>query len=69
MPAHIDTNVAIMRAFVKLRQILSSNAHLEKRIADLEIKFEGKFKMVFEAIRQLMSEHSIPRKRIIGLAK
>lgn len=63
----IDVNVAIMRTFVKLRQLLSSNRELEKKIVELEQKYDGKFKLVFEAIRELMSAHAIPRKRIIGL--
>lgn len=63
----IDVNVAIMRAFVRLRQILNSNHELERKIEDLERKYDGQFEVVFEAIRELMSVHSIPPKRIIGL--
>lgn len=63
----IDVNVAIMRTFVKLRLLLSSNLELEKKIVELEQKYDGKFKLVFEAIRELMSAHAVPRKRIIGL--
>lgn len=65
----IDVNVAIMRAFVKLRYALSSNKDLEKRLADLEAKYDGQFEAVFEAIKELVSSHAIPPKRIIGLAK
>ena len=64
----IDVNVAIMRAFVKLRQVLISNKQFEKKIAELESKYDGQFEDVFEAIRELASLHSVPPKRIIGLA-
>lgn len=63
-----DVNIAIMRAFVRLRQILSSNQDLENKIATLEVKYDGKFKLVFDAIRELMSHHAVPRKRVVGLA-
>lgn len=63
----IHVNIAIMRAFVRLRQVLSSNKEFEKRMSDLESKYDGQFKVVFQAIRELMSAHAIPRKRIIGL--
>lgn len=65
----IEVNIAIMRAFVKLRQVLSTDQSLEKKIAVLESKYDQKFKIVFTAIRKLMSEQSIPRTRIIGLSK
>ena len=63
----IDVNIAIMRAFVKIRRILSSNKVLEKKIAELESKYDGQFEIVFGAIRELMSTHLVPAKRIIGL--
>jgi hypothetical protein len=65
----IDANVAIMRAFVRLREVLHSNAQLEKKMIELEQKYDGKFKHVFQAIHEMMSNHLVPRKRIIGLAK
>ncbi len=64
----IDVNVAIMRAFVRLRQVLNSNKEFEKRLLELEAKYDGKLKIVFEEIRELMSTHAVPRKRIIGLS-
>lgn len=48
-------NVEIMRAFVKLRQMLASNAELSRRLDELESKYDHQFKVVFDAIRQLMS--------------
>lgn len=62
----IDVNIAIMRAFVRIREVLNTNKELRKYIAELEINMNGKFKLVFDAIREIMSNHSVPRKRIIG---
>src|SRR5207248_3221216 len=64
----IDVNVAIMRAFVRLRRVSDSNREFEKKIAELESKYDGRFKAVFEAIRELMSVRSVPLKRIVALA-
>jgi hypothetical protein len=50
----IQVNIEIMRAFVRLRQILASNKELAKRLDDLEKKYDAQFRVVFEAIRQLM---------------
>jgi hypothetical protein len=49
------TNVTIMRAFVRIRQMLASNAELSRRLDELESKYDLHFKVVFDAIRQLMS--------------
>lgn len=50
----IDVNIAIMRAFVKLRQLLSSHADLARRLDELEKKYDQQFAIVFDAIRKLM---------------
>ena len=65
----IEVNVAIMRTFVRLRKVLNLDKEFENRIAQLERKYDGRFKVVFEAIRELMSTRSVPRKRIIGLGE
>lgn len=57
--------IEIMRAFVKLRGILQSNAVLARRLDDLERKYDSQFRSVFDAIRELMSP-AIPGKRQIG---
>jgi len=54
-----------MRAFVRLRQLLASNDRLARKLAALERKYDGQFKVVFEAIRQLMTPPE-PKKREIG---
>ncbi len=65
----IDVNIAIMRAFVRMREVLNSSVRFEKQIAVLEAKYDHKFKVVFTAIRKLMSVQAVPRKRVIGLNK
>lgn len=51
----IQANIAIMRAFVKLRQLLASNVELARKLNALEKKYDVQFKVVFDAIRQLMA--------------
>ena len=55
-PRAVQVNIEIMRAFVRLRQWLATNAELAGRLAQLEKRYDRKFKIVFEAIRQLMAE-------------
>ena len=51
----IQANIAIMRAFVRLRQMLASNVELARKLDALEKKYDAQFKVVFDAIRQLMT--------------
>ena len=60
----ILVNIEIMRAFVKLRQMLASNAELSRQLAELESKYDKQFKVVFDAIRQLMARPIRNRKEI-----
>ena len=55
-----------MRAFVRLREMLLSNADLARKLADLEGKYDSQFKAVFDAIRQLMASPPPPPKPEIG---
>jgi hypothetical protein len=57
-------NIEIMRTFVKLRQILLSNGHFARRLEELESKYDRQFKVVFDAIRQLMATPVRDRKQI-----
>jgi hypothetical protein len=57
-------NVEIMRAFVRLRQMLQNNAVLARRVADLERRYDGQFRIVFDAIRQLSTPPEKPRRKI-----
>lgn len=60
----IAVNVAIMRAFVKLREMISSNRDLARRLDALEKKHNRRFRIVFEAIRQLMEPTTKPKPKI-----
>jgi hypothetical protein len=60
----ILVNIEIMRAFVKLRQMLASNAELSRRLDELESKYDKQFRVVFDAIRQLMATPVRGRKEI-----
>jgi hypothetical protein len=51
----IQVNVEIMRTFVLLREMIASHKDLARRLSELEMKYDAKFKSVFDAIRQLMA--------------
>jgi hypothetical protein len=55
-----------MRAFVRLRRILASHADLARKLDALEKKYDAQFKVVFDAIRQLMAPPQPPPKKRIG---
>lgn len=61
----IEVNILIMRAFVKLREMIASNKDLAKRLNELEKNYDAQFKIVFDAIRQLMTPPE-PKKKKIG---
>jgi len=63
-PRAIAVNIEIVRAFVRLRQMLASNAELACKLEALEKKYDGQFKVVFDAIRQLMSPPETKRREI-----
>lgn len=58
-------NIEIMRAFVRLRRMLESHADLAGKVAALEKKYDEQFKVVFDALRQLMKPPE-PKQRRIG---
>jgi hypothetical protein len=60
----VQVNITIMRAFVRLRKILTSNADLARKLEALEKKYDSQFKVVFDAIRQLMAPPEKSRKKI-----
>jgi hypothetical protein len=64
----IQVNIEIMRAFVRLRQMLASNAGLARKLATLEKKYDAQFRVVFDAIRELMTPPAPKKKRSIGFA-
>jgi len=60
----VKVNIEIMRAFVRLRQILTSNKELAKRLDELEKKYDAQFKVVFDAIGQMMTPPELKRRHI-----
>ena len=60
----IEMSVAIVRAFVKLRRMALSVEALARKVAALEQKYDSSFRMVFDAIRQLMTPPISSRRRI-----
>lgn len=60
----VQVNIEIMRAFVRLRQLLASHEDLAQRLDELEQKYDEQFKVVFEAIRQLMTPPAPPQRQI-----
>jgi hypothetical protein len=61
----VQVNIEIMRAFVRLRRMLASNEDLARKLAALEKKYDSQFRVVFDAIRELMAPPE-PNKRKIG---
>ena len=62
----IQVNIEIMRAFVRLRQMTDSHKELRQKLQTLEKKYDKQFKVIFEAIHQLMIPSEISKKRLIG---
>src|SRR5438445_11082087 len=60
----IEMNIAIMRTFVQLRRLMDTNRHLARKIEALEKKYDEKFAVVFEAIKQLITPPEPPKRRI-----
>lgn len=60
----VQVNIAIMRTFVKLRKLLLSHRDLARKLEELERKYDAQFKVVFDAIRQIMSPQIKPVKKI-----
>ncbi len=61
----VQVNIAVMRTFVRLRDILSTNKDLAQKLEEMEKRYDGQFRVVFEAIRRLM-EPPPSSKRPIG---
>ena len=62
----VRVNVEIMRAFVRLRRLLITHADLAHKLEELEEKYDAQFRVVFDAIRELMSPAAVPEKHRIG---
>src|SRR3989304_4000635 len=64
-PIAVQASIQVVRAFVRLRQMLASNADLARKLDTLERKYDAQFKVVFDAIRQLMTPPE-PKRQQIG---
>ena len=64
----IEVNIEIMRAFVKLREMIATHKELAKKLEHLEKRYDAHFKVVFDAIRELMTPPS-PREKKIGFIR
>jgi hypothetical protein len=60
----IQVNIAIMRTFTQMRQMIASHTEFARKLAELEKKYDAQFRIVFDAIRQLMTPPRKPRGRI-----
>ena len=64
-PVAVQVSIQIVRAFIRLREAVASHKNLSRRLDQLEKKYDAQFKVVFDAIRQLMTPAE-PKKRKIG---
>jgi hypothetical protein len=60
----IFVNIQIMRIFTKMRKMLSSNEELKGKIESIEKKYDKQFRIIFDAIKQLLTDEEKPKKRI-----
>ena len=60
----IFVNIAIMRTFVKIRELVATHKDLAAKLEEMEKKYDAQFKVVFDAIRQLMTTPEYPKKEI-----
>jgi len=60
----VNVNIAIMRAFVKMRKLIDDNKGLKKQLDEMESKYDQQFQVVFEAIRQLIEKKNEPGKPV-----
>jgi ORF6N domain len=67
-PRAVQVNIAIMRAFVRLRQLLATHRDLAEKLAEMEKNYDKQFKIVFEIIHQLMEPPAEPAKSRMGFA-
>jgi hypothetical protein len=63
-PRAIAVNIEIMRVFVKLREVMASHVHLARKLNELERRYDAQFRVVFDAIRQLMIPPRRKRRRV-----
>lgn len=62
----IQVNIQIMRLFSRIRHMLETHTKLKKKIEEMERKYDGQFKIVFDALRELLTSNNPPPKPKIG---
>ena len=60
----IQVNIQIMRTFTKIREIIMTHKDLQRKIEDMERKYDQQFKVVFDAIKQLLTPSEKPKRQI-----
>lgn len=63
-PRAVDVSIYVVSAFVKLRQMLATHVELKRKIEEMESKYDEQFQIVFEALRQLLTDDEKPKKKI-----
>jgi len=62
----VQVNINIMRPFVRLREMMAGHRDLARKLAELERKYDAQFKVVFDAIRNLMEPPATTKRKQIG---
>ena len=63
-PVAVNASIAVVKAFVRLREMLATSKELAAKLSELEERYDGQFAVVFDAIRQLMGPPREPRKQV-----
>jgi phage regulator Rha-like protein len=65
----VEVNIQIMRTFTRLREMLLTHKDLQRKIEDMEKKYDQQFKIVFDAIKQLITHEEPKKKKPIGFRR
>lgn len=68
-PRAVQVNIEIMRAFVRLRQMLQANTELAKKLAVLQKKYDAQFRIVFDAIQSAHARQTAARSHMVALSR
>jgi hypothetical protein len=63
-PRAVRVNIAIMRTFVRLREMLATNQKLRRKIEDMEKRYDAKFQIVFATIESMLEDEDLPKRGI-----
>jgi len=67
-PKAIEMSIYVVRTFIRLRQMIATHTDLARKLDALERKYDSQFRLVFDAIRELMTPASGPKKQKIGFS-